>query len=63
MKRILLLLETSKDCDQMDLFTECKKILMSELTTENACEVFQVANKLQIGVKFHITAIYKSYYL
>ena len=54
---MLELLKTSHHCAQMDLFTECKNILMLELTADNACEVFQVANKLHIEVKFQLAAI------
>ena len=54
---MLELLKTSQHCAQMDLCTECKNILMLELTADNACDVFKVANSLQIEVKFWLAAI------
>ena len=52
-KKVLELLNTSHHYGQMDLFTECKNILLSKVTVENACAIFQVANQLQIQVKSH----------
>ena len=52
-KRTLDLMRTSHKYDQMDLFTECKGMLMSMVDLENACEIYQVASEYKIKVSLH----------
>ena len=50
LNKALKLLVVADRYGQLDLLSDCETLLMALLTVDNACEIFQVANKLNIQV-------------
>ena len=50
LNKALKLLVVADRYGQLDLLSDCETLLMALLTVDNACEIFQVANKLNVQV-------------
>lgn len=55
---LLQLVVTAKRCNQLELLDDWKQLLMSCVTVENALNIFQVANQLNIPVRIR-TSLYE----